>query len=265
MSVRRLVLTLGWLALLALLAPLLHACWLSFAADEFLTPPTRDWSLHWYDAFLHSPRWMAALGESLLVGGLAVCISLATGLPLAFALARLHIRGRSLLGSGILVPLIVPPILLGIGLLPTVQALGLWGTRASLALAHALYGMPLVCWLTRLALADINPDIESAARGLGAGPWQVVYRITLPLIAPAVLAGALLAFVLSLNEFILSLFLGAPDTETLPRLLWPNLRYALSPLVAVASCLTTLATAVGIAAVVWMMRYVPGWRREGRR
>jgi ABC-type spermidine/putrescine transport system permease subunit II len=253
MIVRHLAVILGWLTLVALLAPLAQACWLSFSPDEFLTPPTSEWSLRWYGEFFRSPRWTAALRESLAVGGLAVCASLATGLPLAYALARLHFRGKSLLLGAALLPLVVPPVLLGIGLLPTVQALGLWGTVASLALAHALYGMPLVCWLTRLALADVNPDIEAAARGLGAAPWKVTWRITLPLIAPAVLAGAVLAFVLSLNEFILSLFLGTPDTETLPRLVWPTLRYTLSPLVAVASCLTTLTTALGIGVVAWTM------------
>ena len=79
----------------------------------------------------------------------------------------------------------------------------------------------------------------------------------LPLIGPSVVSGAVMAFVLSLNEFILSLFLATPETETLPRVLWPNLRYALSPLVAVASCVTTLVTAVGIAIATWLF-----WRRR---
>jgi putative spermidine/putrescine transport system permease protein len=245
---------LGWLSLLVLLAPLGYACWLSFTPDEFLTPPVRAWSSRWYGEFFRTPRWTAALRESLLVGGLAVAFALATGLPLAFALARLHFRGKSLVLGSILLPLVVPPVLLGIGLLPAVQALGLWGSTLSLAFAHALFGMPIVCWLTRAALIGVNPDLESAARGLGASTGKVLYRVTLPLIGPAVLAGSVMAFVLSLNEFVLSLFLATPETETLPRVLWPNLRYTLSPLVAVASSVTTLVTAVGIGIVAWLLR-----------
>lgn len=243
----------GWLALALLMAPPLYACWLSFAPDEFLIPPTREWSLRWYGEFVRSPRWMAALGESLLVGALAVACSLGMGLPLAYALVRFPSRSESLLLGAILLPLATPPLLLSIGLLPLIQALGLWGTSLALALSHSLYGMPMVCWLSRAALRGVNPEIEQAARGLGASGWQVAYRITLPLLVPSVLAGAVMAFVLSLNEFILSLFLATPESETLPRVLWPNLRYALSPLVAVASCLTTLATAAGIGFATWLV------------
>lgn len=253
MIARRIGQFLGWLALSALVAPLVYACWLSFAPDEFLTPPIGEWSLRWYGEFFRSPRWMAALKESLLVGVLAVVCSLGTGLPLAYALARLHFRGASVLFGAILLPLVAPPLFLGLGLLPAVQAFGLWGTSMSLALAHALYGMPMVCWLTRAALLGVNPDVENAARGLGAGAWRVAARITLPLIGPSVLAGAVMAFVLSLNEFILSLFLATPETETLPRVLWPSLRYSLSPLVAVASCAMTLVTAAGIGGVTWLV------------
>lgn len=243
----------GWLGLSALLAPLVYGCWLSFSPDEFLAPPLHEWSFRWYQEFWHSPRWTAALRESLVVGVLSVFCSLATGLPLAYALARWHFRGETFLLGAVLLPLAAPPLLVGMGLLPVVQALGLWGNTLSLALAHALYGMPLVCWLTRAALRGISPEIESAARGLGAGPWRIASRITLPLIGPAVLAGAVMAFVLSLNEFILALFLAAPQTETLPRVLWPNLRYALSPLVAVVSCVTTLVTAAGIGLAAWLI------------
>jgi ABC-type spermidine/putrescine transport system permease subunit II len=247
----------GWLALLVLLAPLVYACWLSFTPDESLRAPMDDWSLRWYREFFRSARWNAALGNSLTVGAMAACFALLAGLPLALAAARLHFRGRALVTGAAALPLAVPPILLGIGLLPVVQALELWGTRAALALAHALLGMPVVFHLTRTALETVSPDLESAARGLGATAAGAARRVTLPLIGPSVLAGAVMAFVLSLNEFVLSLFLATPETETLPRVIWPNLRYTLSPLVAVASFVTTLATSAGIGTVLWLV-----WRRR---
>lgn len=175
-----------------------------------------------------------------------------TGLPLAYALARIHFRGGSILRWTLLLPLVLPPVVLGVGLLPTIYALGLWGSYLALALAHALLGMPVVCLLTRTALEAAGPELEWAARGLGAGPWRAVFRVTLPLIRPPVAAGAMLALILSLNEFVLSLFLATPETETISRVLWPNLCYSISPLTAAASGITMALTVAGAGAAAWV-------------
>jgi putative spermidine/putrescine transport system permease protein len=253
----KMVRLLGWVGLLLLLAPILYTAWVSFTPGELLVPPAADWSLRWYGEFFAQRRWLAALWNSLIVAGLSVVVALLTGLPLAYALARWHFRGRALLGQGVLLPLGIPAVVLGCGLLPTIHALGLWGSPLALARAHALLGLPLVCLLTRAALEAAGPDLYWAARGLGASPWRAVWHVTLPLIRPAVLAGALLAFVLSLNEFVLSLFLGTPETETLPRVIWPSLRYSLSPLVGAASTVTLVVTA--------LLGTLVGWLRLRRR
>jgi ABC-type spermidine/putrescine transport system permease subunit II len=138
----------------------------------------------------------------------------------------------------------VPPVVLGMGLLPTMHALGLWGSYLSLVLAHGLLGMPLVFLTVQASLKGVPAELEQAARGLGAGPLTTFWRVTLPLCLPGLLAGGGLAFVLSLNEFFLALFLATPETETLPRVIWPELRYSLSPLVAVASVFTLALTAL---------------------
>lgn len=233
--------------LLLLLAPIVYATWISFSPGELLVPPTGHWSLRWYRAFLMDRRWTAALGNSLEVAALSAGIALAAGLPLAYALARYRFRGRWLLGVGVLLPLAVPPVVLGVGLLPTLHALGWWGSALSLAAAHALFGLPVTCVLARSALKSAGSELEWAARGLGASPWRAALRVTFPLVRPALLAGALLAFVLSLNDFVIALFLATPETETLPRVLWPSLRYAISPLAAAASGVVTLLTVAGAA------------------
>jgi ABC-type spermidine/putrescine transport system permease subunit II len=197
---------------------------------------------------------MPSLWNSLEVAGLAVAVALAAGTGLALAVTRYHFRGRRLLAGAVLLPLFVPPVVLGMGLLPLAHALGLWGSPLGLALAHGLVGLPVVFLVVRSALEETSPDLEAAARGLGAGPWRGFYRVTLPLIRPAVVSGAAMSFVLSLNEFTLALFLATPENETLPRVIWPNLRYSLSPLVAVASCLTIVLTAAGLAIAVGLRR-----------
>ena len=180
-------------------------------------------------------------------------LSLAGGLGLAVAVTRFRFHGRKLLSGAVLLPMFVPGVVLGLGLLPVVRWSGLWGTTVALAAAHALVSLPVVFLLTRAALSGLDPDVDRAARGLGAGPWTAFRRVTLPLISPAVLTGGVIAVVLSANEFIVAVFLATPRKRTLPAALWPEARDQETPLLAAAACLTVLATAVGmaVAAAIW--------------
>ncbi len=108
--------------------------------------------------------------------------------------------------------------------------------------------------LLRSALEQTDPDLERAARGLGASPWVAFRRVTLPLIGPAVIAGAVIAFILSVNEFVLSVFLTTPRVRTLPAALWPESRYKETPILAAASCLTVLVTLIGMAVAARLLR-----------
>lgn len=245
---------LGLGALCLLLWPLAYAVWVSFTPSELLEPPRGRLSLRWYRQFFGSPQWTAALRNSLEVAGLAVAGSLAGGTGLAVAVTRYHFRGRRLLSGAVLLPLFVPAVVLGMGLLPWVRFLGLWGSLWSLAAGHALWSLPVVFLVVRSALEDLDPALEAAARGLGASPAMTFRRVTLPLVRPAVLSGAAMGAVLSLNEFMIALFLATPDTETLPKVIWPHLRYTLTPLVAAASCVAMLLTLLGLALTASLLR-----------
>jgi ABC-type spermidine/putrescine transport system permease subunit II len=236
----------GVALLLALLWPVVYAAWVSFSPGELLELPTGAWSLRWYRLFFATPRWTRALENSLLVAAMSSAVALPCGAALALAVTRYRFRGARLLSRAVLLPLFVPGVVLGMGLLPVFRATGLWGDRLSLALAHALTSLPIVFLVARSALEEAGPDLEWAARGLGASPGRAFVRVTLPLIRPAILAGAAMSFILSLNELILALFLATPQIETLPRVIWPELRYTLSPIVAAASCLSAATTAVGL-------------------
>lgn len=246
--------SIGVLVLNTFLCPLLYAVWISFTPGELLEPPFGAWSLHWYQLFFTSPQWTAGLWHSLEVASLTVIGALLGGAGLAVALARYRFRGAGVLSLVVLLPLFVPAVVLGMALLPCVRALGLWGTTLSLAAAHSLWSLPLVFLVARAALADVDADLELAARGLGASPWQTFWRVTLPVILSALVVGALIAFILSLNEFMLALFLSTPAIETLPKVIWPNLRYTLTPLVAAASGVTMAFTLLGLGVVAWLLR-----------
>ncbi len=237
-------------ALLALvIAPLVYAVWISFSPGELLEPPTGAWSVRWYRQFFASPQWTAALRNSFEIAVLAVGGALVAGTAAALAVTRYHFRGREAFNLMIILPLFVPTVVLGMGLLPFMRALGLWGSNFSIAVAHSLWSLPVVFLVMRGALEGVDPDLERAARGLGAGPMRTFIRVTLPLVAPSLAAAAVMAFVLSLNEFVMALFLGTPETETLPKVIWPNLRYTLSPLVAAASGISMALTLAGLLGI----------------
>ena len=246
--------SLGFSLLLILLLPLIYVVWISFTPGELLQPPLGQWSLRWYQLFFTSPQWIQGLTNSFGVAAMTVIASLLTGGGVALAVTRYHFRGAQLLSGTVLLPLFVPAVVLAMALLPFVHLLGLWGTRVSLAAGHSLWSMPVVFLVIRAALEDLDPDLEHAARSLGASAITTFRRITLPIIAPALLVGAIMAFIISLNEFVIALFLSTPAIETLPKVIWPNLRYTLTPLVAAASSVTMVLTLVGIAISAWFLQ-----------
>jgi ABC-type spermidine/putrescine transport system permease subunit II len=245
---------LGAAALLVLLAPFACAVWMSFAPGEVLEPPAGDWSLRWYREFFRAPKWTRALRTSAEVAVLSVAGSVVGGVGLAVAVERFRFRGRRLLSGAVLAPLFVPPVVLAMGLLPLAVLAEVQGQSATLAAAHTLVGLPVVFLIARAALAHADPELELAARGLGAGPWTAFRRVTLPLVAPAVLAGAVVACVLSVNEFAFAVFLGTPRARTLPAALWPEARDKDTPLLAAASCLTVAFTLAGMWAASCLLR-----------
>ena len=238
---------LGWLVVAGLLLPLVWAAWVSFAAGEVARPPIDEWSIRWHVRLWTDARWRTALVHSGLVALGAMAVALLTGVPAA--LARPTVLGRL-----ILLPLAVPPLVLGVGLLPTMHLLGLHGTLVGLMLAQGLLGMPLVYLATRAALTAVPGEVLAAARGLGATPWQVWWRVTLPLTARGIAGGAALAFVVAFNDFFVALFVAGPDAETLPVLIWPALRYSVSPVVASASVWALALAISGAAAGRWVLR-----------
>jgi len=241
-----------WLLLLAGLLPLTATVWVSFSPDSFLTPPTVEWSLRWYRRFFADPRWTTAAGNSLIVAvtSAALCVTLAT--PVALSKSRW-------LPLVVLLPAVVPPVALGLGLLPLFHRVGLFGTTAGVVLAHTAIGLPVALLLLRTRRSPQLAECELAARGLGANRWLVFRRVTLPLLRPAILAAFVVQFVLSWSEALVTVFLTTPATETLPVVMWSQLRGSASPLVAVAAVLSALASLVAVAALA---RTAAGSRRR---
>lgn len=245
--------------LAALLWPIAYALWMSFTPKELLQPPTDEWSLRWYREFFSRQQWMDGVVNTLIVAGLATVIAVVCGTSVATAVAHYRFRGRALLELAVILPLFVPALVIGMSLLPMMRTIGLWGTHLSVAVAHSLWGLPLVFIVVRNALVEVDPNLDAAARGLGASPWQTYRYVTLPIIAPAISLGAVLTLIVSINELIMALFLCTAANETLPKVVWPSLRYTLSPLTAAASGVTVLITLLLLGAGWWMY-----WLRQSK-
>lgn len=121
--------------------------------------------------------------------------------------------------------------------------------------AHTQAGIERISGLSHgFSALDLDPDLEAATCGLGTDTFTAFRRVSLPLITPAMAVGAIIAFILSLNEVVIALFLSTPATETLPKVIWPNLLYTLTPLVVAASTITVVLTLLGLMFSVWLLR-----------
>jgi ABC-type spermidine/putrescine transport system permease subunit II len=200
---------------------------------------------------LANPVWTRALLNSFIVAALTTLISVPAAVAAALGLNRGKWRRKSLWETALLAPLALPTVAIAAGLLAIVRATPLWGSHLSLALAHSIIAMPVAYLTLRASLERVDPQLETAARGLGASPWQAFRHVTLPLMAPGLIAATLFTIVVSLNEVTLALFLATRDTSTLPVVVWPNLRFAISPQVAAASGLLFLFSAPALATAAW--------------
>jgi ABC-type spermidine/putrescine transport system permease subunit II len=250
-------LTLGLLSI-----PLVTSLAVSVTPSEFVSLPTDRISFRWYEQFFGDFRWMSALGNSFLIAGLTMALAFPVGLLAAIGFTRCHFRWKAAANTAIMLPLFVPSVVLGIGSLAFHRVIGIWGTPLSIAVAHALWAIPLVFLVLRSTLSGVDRAVEEAAAGLGASPARVFWEVTLPLAAPGVLVALLFAFIISVNEFIMALFLSTPRTRTLPVAIWPQIRYLLTPIVAAASSVIIVITLVilGVAARLVNIRRLVEYR-----
>ena len=236
--------------LLLMLWPALDAAWLSFSPDSFLTPPTDRWSLKWYRSFFDDRRWAAAVLRSFILAISSATVGVLVAAPAAWAVVRYRCWMSEMLKAGMLLPVAIAPVVLGMGLLPVLYRLGLAGSPVALVGVHAVIALPLLFWIFQNSFAQRSDTLEAAARGLGASPWQAFRFVTVPLTVPALTASWICGFLISWNEGIVTMFLTTPSTETLPTLAWRQLKFSVSPLVAVASCLSLVVTVLGVGVIL---------------
>jgi putative spermidine/putrescine transport system permease protein len=229
---------------ICLVAPTLVVIPASFTSVHSFKFPPPGWSTEWYARFFTDGIWLEAVGNSVTVAVGATLLATVTGTLAAVALDRAGYRGKSVLSGLLVTPVIVPVILFAIGVYFTFLRWNLAGTAVGLALAHAVIAVPLVIRPVAASLAKHDRRLEQAAASLGAPPVATFFQVTLPLILPGVLAGAVFAFITSFDEVIIALLLSTPDFQTLPVMMYNAVVEQVDPTMAVASAFILVTTGV---------------------
>jgi len=218
-----------------LLAPVLVVVASAFTGAEFVTFPPRGLSLKWFEKVLADPQFVGPLWNSLRLGAAATLASAVLAVPAALAIVRRRFAGAAGLEAFLLSPLSLPTIILAIGLLFFAARIGLGGSFAALLAGHVVITVPYVLRTVVAVYAGLNRELEEAALTLGADPVRGFFLVTLPMLRPGILAGAIFAFLMSFDEVAVALLLSNTDTTTLPVSILSYLVYDYDPAVAAIS------------------------------
>jgi putrescine transport system permease protein len=230
----------------------------SFNASRLVTV-WAGFSPRWYGELFRNAQILEAAWLSLRIAAVTATLATVLGTLAALALARAgRFKGRSALVGLLAGPLVMPEVMLGLALLLLFVALesafgGPGRGAGTIVIAHVTFSMAYVAVVVRAKLADLDRSLEEAAADLGATPTTVFFRITMPLIAPALAAGWLLAFTLSLDDLVVASFVSGPGASTLPMVVYSSVRLGVSPQINALATLLVAAVAVLVGGAGWLL------------
>jgi putative spermidine/putrescine transport system permease protein len=241
------------LVLLFLMAPLLIIILASFSPTPIVRFPPRGFSLEWYaNIFTSSTNFLSGLGNSLKVAVIATALDIVLGVAASLGLSRHRLRGRDALIAFFTSPMYVPGITFAFVLLQLFSAMGRVPSFAQILAGHTVIILPYIVRNTLSVLASFDWTLEDVAASLGATGRQTFFKVTLPLIKPGVIAGALLSFLYSFDEVVLASLLSSPKFMTLPLRIMNYMEYSFDPTLAAIS---TLLILFSFTAIVLLDRF----------
>ncbi|MER9237060.1 ABC transporter permease subunit [Mesorhizobium sp. M0622] len=243
------------LVMFYLLFPEILVVIMSFSAGKYLEFPPSGLSLQWYRSFFSDPSWYAAAWTSIQIGVVVAALSTMLGTLAAYGLSSTLPRLRSFLTMVILTPITFPVIVVGIATYLGLLKLGLLGTMTGIVLAHTIGAIGYVVVTVSATLANFDPRLEQAAMSMRAGPFRTFMRVTLPLIRPGIIGGAVFAFLASFDEVIITSLVAGLSIRTLPLKMWEDIRHQIDPTIAAVATLLIL-----LPLFILMILYVAGWR-----
>ncbi|MDA2989091.1 MAG: ABC transporter permease [Actinomycetota bacterium] len=238
-----------------LLLPVAVVLMLSLSNDTVFAFPPSSWGFRQYRELLDNPQWVAAISYSVKIAIPAVVLSVVVAVPASLAIHRSALPGRGLLQLGGIASIVIPISAFAVAMYGVFAQFGLLGSYWGLVVANTVLAFPFVLIVTSAALTRIPVELELAAMIAGASRPRAWAGVTLRLLLPAILAGALLAFVTSFDEAVFINFLGGPDQVTLPKEVFNSVRYGIDPAItAIAAVLMLTTSAIMTCALVLQRR-----------
>ena len=186
----------------------------------------------------------AAVQNSLVVGVSSTCIATVLGVSVALYMEHLPIRKQRSIEGAMVLPLVIPEIMMGVSLMLLFVMIKLPLSLVTITIGHSAMNVPVVMIIVRARLRKLDPGLEEAARDLGATPWQAFRRVTLPLLVPAIIGAVLMAFTISLDDFIVAFFTAGPGSTTLPLKVYSMVKSGVSPEINALSAVLVLISMV---------------------
>lgn len=242
----------AWLVMVGvfLYAPLITLMAFSFN-DSRRNIVWHGFTLKYYDKALHNVSLVEAFGNSMTIAAVSTLVSLVLGALAALALWRFRFPGKTVVDGAMALPIVVPEICMGVALLvffakvmPWPQGMPWPLNLGAIIISHISFSFPFVAVVVRARMASFNREMEEAARDLGAGEWRMIRDVIIPHMAPSLVAGALLAFTLSLDDFVITFFTSGPDTVTFPVKVYSMVRFSVTPEVNAASTILIVMTVI---------------------
>lgn len=231
-----------FLILLIIILPALVIIPQSFTTLNFFTYPIPGFCTKWYEKFFENSEWITGMQRSLLIAVISAVLATVLGTMAAVAFEKLEFKGKSVFMSIMIAPMVVPVIITGVALYTTFSKAGLTNSIPGIVMAHTLLAIPMVFITMMTGLADVNENLELAAMSMGATPIKAFFQVTLPTVKSSLTASVLFAFVTSLDEVVVTIFVSGANTKTLTMVMWENLRTTINPTLAVAATFLVILT-----------------------
>jgi putative spermidine/putrescine transport system permease protein len=241
------------LVFIFLIIPLVVIVAASFNAGEYLTFPPDGFSLRWYRAVIESDRWLSSFRLSGIVTVITVPISLLIGILASYGVVRYDFRGKAIVNTLLLTPLVIPQIVLGLALLDFFSRLGLLDSIPGLVIGHVVVTLPYVVRSVSVSVQGLDPMMERAAVTLGANPFQTFRKVTLPLIRPGIVAGGIFASIISFGELGVTLLIAGANTATLPVRIFGFTEFNFDPTI---NAVSTLFIVLAIGLLITLDRFI---------
>ncbi|WP_299669129.1 ABC transporter permease [uncultured Ruegeria sp.] len=242
-----------WLGLILffLYAPIIVMAVMSFNASQYYQLPF-EFSLRWYEKLVQNSEILNAATRSVLIALATTVIATILGTAASLALFRFEFRGKRFLQVMLFPPIAIPWLITGTAMLIFFYGVGLGRGTPSVLIGHVALALPYVIVVVSARLATFDPTLEEAARSMGADSWTVTRRVTMPWIASGIIAGALFAFAVSFDQFVVSYFLSEPGDSTLPVLIYTSIRKGFTPEI---NAISTIIIVISMAVMLFAARF----------